>query len=56
MTRASERVAKLVATPETARKLLEIYAIDYVELGLELPPFLATLPAPALSPDERRYL
>mmetsp|Transcript_3079 Transcript_3079/g.9190 ORF Transcript_3079/g.9190 Transcript_3079/m.9190 type:complete len:104 (-) Transcript_3079:932-1243(-) len=55
-TRASTRVAKLVATPATARKLLEIYAIDYVELGLAPPPFLAKLPAPALSADERRYL
>ncbi|EOD07991.1 hypothetical protein EMIHUDRAFT_106329 [Emiliania huxleyi CCMP1516] len=48
-TDAAARLAGLVATESAARRLLEYYAIDYVELGLELPSFLVKLPLPALS-------
>ena len=55
-TDAAARLAGLVATESAARRLLEYFAIDYVELGLELPSFLVKLPLPALSRSERRLL
>ena len=52
-TSAAQKLARLVVTAGAARRLLEYFSIDYVELGLPLPSWLSLLPPPVGTLDHR---